>query len=250
MNNLLINNLKDNKVEIGFGEDVRIYWALLWFENPTYIVTDSQGNKFSVLQADKYLTEEQAKSHKEYFKQIGKCTLLSSKGYTYHLQRCAKSYGSTNSFGYKVVCTKGTTTTVNNLVYRTFVSPIEKGFEVHHVNHDKEDNRLSNLACISRADNLRERFVNNPNLGKEMFSNKNSNYIYCESNNTLYKNRATLAKDLNLLISACNKVIEGTWKHYKGYKFRFLTDKEQEKASSFNFFDKGVKMVNISQISL
>ncbi|GAA0812026.1 HNH endonuclease signature motif containing protein [Ligilactobacillus aviarius] len=235
----------ENVKELKKANATDLYVMIMNFWDRNKIVKDKQGNLFTVLKDNQYLTQEEAKSHQEYFKQIGKYTLLSSKGYTYNLTTGKTTKGHMNAWGYMTINYQGTTTTINNLLYRLFVGSIPEDFVIHHINHNKEDNRLSNLACISRADNLRERFINNPSLGKQMFSNKNSNYIYCESNNTLYKNKTTLAKDLNLLISACNKVIEGTWKHYKGYKFRFLTDEEQEKATSFNFFEKGTKMVNI-----
>lgn len=189
-------------------------------------------------------------------KKISRYTYVSSEGYTFNVLTGKTTKGNMNAWGYMTISYQGTTTTINNLIYRLFVGNIPENFVIHHINHNKEDNRLSNLACISRADNLRERFINNPNLGKQMFSNKNSNYIYCESNNTLYRNKTTLAKDLNLLISACDRVLGGTWKQYKGHKFQYLTDdqmnqlKEYEKEHDFLFFDKRTKKVKLSHITL
>ncbi len=34
--------------------------------------------------------------------------------------------------------------------------PIPKGYHVHHKNHDKTDNRIANLVCISQSEHARE----------------------------------------------------------------------------------------------
>lgn len=259
MNNLLINNLKDNKVEIGFGENVRIYWALLWFNNnkkSTYIVTDSKGNKFQVLKYGKYLTREEAKSGKEYFKKLGKYTLLSSNGYVYHLQRCTKNYGTDNNFGYLTLNVNGKTTTMNSLVYKTFIGNIPEGFVIHHLDHNPKNNNINNLAMITRGENLAERFKFNKNLGSEMASKLNRNYVYDKNSKTLFKNRQAAANSVNGLIAGVTACLDGRFGSYKGLDLIQLTDQQQEAVETFEkehdflFFDKGSKMVNISHLTL
>lgn len=41
----------------------------------------------------------------------------------------------------------------HRLMWQTYAEEIPKGFVVHHINGDKTNNRISNLACISRGEN-------------------------------------------------------------------------------------------------
>ena len=138
---------------------------------------------------------------------------------------------------------------MNNFLYSVFVEPIRKDMVIHHKDHDKTNNNLKNLAMINRADNLRERFENNPNLGSEMFENINKNYILDTTNKTLYKEKAELSRDINGLSSACDRVLDGTWKSYKGHKFRYLSDYEMEKLKEYFIFEHNVKKVKLSQLT-
>lgn len=38
---------------------------------------------------------------------------------------------------------------IYRIVYRTFVGPINKCYQIHHINFDHTDNRLSNIVCLS-----------------------------------------------------------------------------------------------------
>lgn len=54
---------------------------------------------------------------------------------------------------------------IHKLVYETFVGPIPKGYDVHHINHNRQDNRLENLCLIEKSKHskmhLTERNVEN-----------------------------------------------------------------------------------------
>ena len=64
------------------------------------------------------------------------------------------------SYGYKVgkgylkhsLSKNGVVTNkrVNRLVWETFVGPIPKGYDIHHKNHNRQDNRLENLELIEK----------------------------------------------------------------------------------------------------
>lgn len=199
---------------------------------------------------DYYLTEKEINDNNNYCKKVSDYYMYAcSNGYMYNSQRKRKNYGNENAWGYMTYQLNGKTTTMNNFLYSVFVGPIKKGYEIHHQDHDKKNNNLKNLAMISRADNLRERFVNNPNLGTEMFENINKNYILDTTNKTLYKEKAELSKDIKGFSSACDRVLDGTWKSYKGHKFRYLTGYEMEKLKEHFIFNGNQKKVKLSQLT-
>lgn len=198
---------------------------------------------------DTYLDKDQIQSNKLFMKKISNYMYATNQGYLYNINRKHKNYGKPNAWGYMIASVKDKTTTVNNILYNAMVQPVGENV-VHHLDHDKANNKLNNLACISREDNLRERFKYDKELGKKMASQRNKNYIYCSQNNTLYKNKSTMANQLGLLISAMNKVLDGTWSNYNGFTFRYLTNEEQKQAENYFIFNKSQKMVNISQITL
>lgn len=194
---------------------------------------------------DYYLTEEEINDNNNYCKKVSNYYMYAcSNGYVYNSQRKRKNYGNENAWGYMTYQLNRKTTTMNNFLYSVFVGPVKKGYEIHHKDHDKTNNNLKNLAMISRADNLRERFENNKNLGKEMFENVNKNYILDTTNNTLYKDKAVLSKDIKGFSSACDRVLDGTWKSYKGHKFRYLTNFEMSKLQEYFIFKGNQKRLN------
>lgn len=204
---------------------------------------------FMVDVGDSYLTKEQINDSNNYCKKISMYCYACSNGYVYNTRNKVINYGNQNAWGYMTYQLHGKTTTMNNFLYSVFVEPIKKDMVIHHKDHDKTNNNLKNLAMISRADNLRERFENNPNLGKEMFEDVNKNYILDTTNNTLYKEKAELSKDIKGFSSACDRVLDGTWKSYKGHKFRYLTDFEMEKLQAYFIFNCNQKKVKLSQLT-
>lgn len=202
------------------------------------------------LNKDTYLTQAEINSNDIYVKKVSTFVYATNQGYVYNINRRRKNYGKANAFGYRVISTKNkTTTTMNNLLYNALVQPVGENV-VHHKDHDKSNNALSNLALMTRDDNLRERFVNNPSLGKEMFSKISKNYIYDKKSKTLFKNKNTAAKYVNGLVAGVTACLDGRFKTYKGMELIQLTDEEQKQAENYFIFNKNQKMVNISQISL
>lgn len=199
---------------------------------------------------DYYLSDEEINDNNNYCKKVSNYYMYaSSEGYLYNVQRKNKNYGNENAWGYNTIIVNGKCTTMNNFLYSVFVSPVKKGYEIHHKDHNKKNNNLKNLAMISRADNLRERFENNKNLGKEMFEDVNKNYILDMTTKTIYKNKSELSRDIKGFSSACDKVLSGTWNSYKGHKFRYLTDFEMKKLNKYFIFEYGVKKIKLSQLT-
>lgn len=65
---------------------------------------------------------------------------------------------SNEGHGYLIIrITKNISVRVHRLVYETFVCRIPKGYEIDHINTVRDDNRLENLRCVTRKENL-----NNP----------------------------------------------------------------------------------------
>lgn len=67
---------------------------------------------------------------------------------------------ATTKHGYQIVClrkdNKTTTRSVHSIVARTFVENTNPNLnkEVHHLDHDKTNNKAENLKWVSRAENL------------------------------------------------------------------------------------------------
>lgn len=63
-----------------------------------------------------------------------------------------------NSHNYKIVTCqqpkKGNVVFIHRLVYETFVGEIPQGYEIDHIDGDKQNNDLSNLRCVNHADNM------------------------------------------------------------------------------------------------
>lgn len=59
--------------------------------------------------------------------------------------------------GYLRLNIKNTTVSVHRLVYETFIGEIPDGYEIDHINNIRNDNRLSNLRCVTHTENM-----NNP----------------------------------------------------------------------------------------
>lgn len=198
---------------------------------------------------NRYLTKDEINSDETYIKKVSNYIYATNQGYFYNSIRDKKNYGKANAWDYMTITLKGRTTTVNNALYDNLVEPIKEGYVIHHLDHDKTNNKLSNLEMITRADNLRERFKYDKDLGKKMAKQKTNFYILNETNQTLYKNKSSMASDLDMLISAINKVIDGTWTQYKGYKFRYLEPEEQIEAENYISFSNKHKKVKLSQLT-
>lgn len=70
------------------------------------------------------------------------------------------SYGKPNKENYlTMVFSKNgieTRKRINILVYETFVGEVPNGYEIHHINHNRQDNRLENLCALLSSEHSKE----------------------------------------------------------------------------------------------
>lgn len=65
---------------------------------------------------------------------------------------------------------------VHRLVWETFVGPIDDTNVVHHLDHNRSNNSLSNLKCISREQNTREAIRKGFNKGPFISKGKDKRF--------------------------------------------------------------------------
>lgn len=64
-------------------------------------------------------------------------------------------YGAFDKDGYLNYTINNKKVRVNRLVWKTFVGPIPEGYDIHHKNHIKTDNRLENLELIKKYEHCK-----------------------------------------------------------------------------------------------
>ena len=55
---------------------------------------------------------------------------------------------------------------VHRLVWETFNGVIPDGYQIDHINTIRDDNRLENLRCVTRKDNMNNPLTTQKRLGK------------------------------------------------------------------------------------
>jgi len=84
-------------------------------------------------------------------------------------------------------------------IYETHVGPIPKGFDVHHVDEDTSNNRLSNFELLTRSDHTSHHIVQNGRLNFNRFQPQTKLCAVCGDPFT-----ALLPKRKLYCSSACN----------------------------------------------
>lgn len=88
---------------------------------------------------------------REYYK-------VSTTGHVYSLIKNRLLMGSYNSkiYPYKYYFLNGRWYFIHRLVYITFKGEIPEGYEINHIDHNKNNNRLSNLEVVTHEENIRK----------------------------------------------------------------------------------------------
>jgi hypothetical protein len=73
-----------------------------------------------------------------------------------------------NSQGYTVVNIGNRLVRLHRLIWEIHNGPIPHGYQIHHRNGNKQDNRLSNLQCVSRREHDELHKDDQRTLGKLM----------------------------------------------------------------------------------
>lgn len=92
--------------------------------------------------------------------------MLSNEGQIYSHPRpyCEGGYNWGHKCGkYLQICLSKNSKIVNRyihrLVYETFIGDIPNGYDVHHINHNREDNRVENLCLKKSLDHKKEHSI-------------------------------------------------------------------------------------------
>lgn len=95
----------------------------------------------------------------DYCPSSGKFTWLISRG---RVKR-GSAAGSLNSEGYLEVQVYGKKVKAHRLAWEFIKGEIPEGMQIDHINHMRDDNRLSNLRLVSQGDNLRNKSFSKAN---------------------------------------------------------------------------------------
>lgn len=129
--------------------------------------------------------------------------------------------GSKNRKGYKMVCLykngKSKWFFIHRLVYEAFVGFITDGLQIDHVSNNKTDNRLQNLQLLTRSENNKKKFADNP-----MLRYVKATKIKCIETNQIFSSQSEASKKMNLRNQSINRVLKGKRKHTGGYSFEYV----------------------------
>lgn len=109
------------------------------------------------------------KYNKKYNRYVTKNGLVYRLSKEEKLILCSQHYTSHN---YLVVKANGENVRVHRLVWETFKGEIPDGYEIDHLDGNKENNDLDNLSCVTHKENM-----NNPNtLNKQKCSHNTKEF--------------------------------------------------------------------------
>lgn len=106
----------------------------------------------------------------------------------------------------------------------------KEGFDVHHKNEIKTDNRLENLCYLTREEHRSLHMIGNKNLlGKKLSDKQKSKLsvaahrkqVYCVQLNKVFDGVRIAGKELSLYYDSISKCCKGKLKTTGGYHFEY-----------------------------
>ena len=121
---------------------------------------------------------------------------------------------------------------VHRFIYECFYGTIPEGFQIDHIDNNPQNNRLDNLQLLTKSENINKKFIDNPNLAKQM-----GKKIICLNNGVVYDSQQEAGRKLNLSAGNINSVLKGIYQNTKGYIFRYIDDSSiYEKINQLQLF--------------
>lgn len=152
------------------------------------------------------------------------------KGTVYSL--CKNKYvGSVNVHGYLVIKHKKPLL-IHRVIWECVNGEIPNGYDIHHIDGNKENNSIYNLELINHQEHAKEHKSNVSNKTKNKLREKKyKKVVQLNLNNQLIKIWDSI-KETNeynynqmCIINCC----KGRFKQHKGFKWMYLEDYEKEK---------------------
>lgn len=72
-------------------------------------------------------------------------------------RKAGNEAGCINNCGYKVIIISGKICLAHRIIYEMFNGPIECGYEIDHIDHNKLNNSIENLRLVTDVENKRNR---------------------------------------------------------------------------------------------
>lgn len=110
---------------------------------------------------------------------------------------------------------------VHRLVYQAFHGSIPNGYQIDHIDNNPQNNKLQNLQILTKSQNQKKRFIDNPSVAYNRIGVKK---IKCLENGEIYNSQSEAARDLGLYQSNIKQVLKGRQKHIHGYHFIYVNE--------------------------
>lgn len=134
--------------------------------------------------------------------------------------RGVKTFGCLESNGYMKLNIKGKRFHAHRVVAETFIENEANSSFVCHIDHNRSNNKMSNLKWMSRSEMFLYSHKNNKK--RKNGSEKRSRKIRCIETNKTFKSSVAAASSMNLHQASISACANGKQKQVKGFRFEFV----------------------------